>query len=181
MCLNAQRSICLKEWWLNLPQRAEIGFIEHEGRRVDCDREKANLFNHKYCHPSYDSANLPYAALDTLDFAQIPVAPDRLYTKNDTAAACYVSNPRIHDDDILRNSKRKLNTPWTKEEIIRTLASLDPNKNHGFGMHSRLLMLALDGIFEFLHWMVNAFLRGQHCSNVFKVTQIKPVLKAGQT
>ena len=43
-----------------------------------------------------------------------------------------------------------------------------------------MLLLALDGVFEFLHWMVNAFLCGRHCSNMFKVTQIKHVLKPGK-
>ena len=119
-----------KEWWstlktlrrFNVPQRAEIGFIEHAGRRVECDREKADLFNHKYCHQSYDLRLLISLISPLLLIAFThPMTRPPLAIYETHAFTMTSSCRRVSANSICRGQRRRSYAHWHHWTQIRTM------------------------------------------------------------
>ena len=165
---------------MNRTKSRRIAFIMADGNRVDDDKTKADGFNNLYCHPTYDPKALPYDVFEVLDFRRIPDAPRAIYPRNDVAAACYVRNPRLVRDALQQREQRALSDHFTEDEIRSTLFTLSDNKNHGIRVHANLLKMAMPGLQATVKTLFDGCLDVEHFSNIFKVTQISPVLKPGK-
>ena len=122
--------------------------------------------------PSYPLDHAPYDSPKCLDFDAIPTAPEWLYPTNDIKAACTVRNPGLHFDEHQRRELAKLNAPNIESEILSSMASFSANKNHGFRVHTKLLLLVLTEVLPFLCAFLSVCLSVGQFSNIFKLAQI---------
>ena len=175
-------------WWrtvnklnaFGVQRTADIPFLVRNGERVLNDRTKANIFNNMYCHAHHDCDDLPYDTPDALDFADIPTLPPTLYPTHDTKAANHIRNPKLYRDAMLQQNLTALNAPVSADEIVMAMSTFSSNKNHGFGIHTKLLSLVLHHVLPFLIWFINLCLLAGHFANVYKVAMITPVCKPGR-
>ena len=173
-CLNKRTVKCINQ--AESRGDAEISTLRHEGEEIVSDQGKADIFYNIYCHSSYPLDRAPYTSPRDLDFDAIPTAPTWLFPTNNIEAACDVRNPDLHFDEHHRRQLEKLNAPINDSEILNCMASFSANKNHGFGVHTKLLFLVLNKSLPFLCTFLSACLSTGHYSNIFKIAQIRPVI-----
>ena len=124
---------------------------------------------------------MPNATLQEMDINNIPTVSTAIYPTNDVARACYVRNPRLIRDELFREELTRLNADFTMPEVTNTLKTFSRSKNHGLGIHTRLLGIAWTGVCRFVVWLMTRFLRVGHFANIFKLAVIKPCIKKGKS